>query len=81
MLSNICVVPFAIVELGQKCLEAAPTRKYGPLNSCITVLSVLIIKIFQGCASPLALIEDEKIVKNQDNGLKVPLFDFSKCQV
>ena len=51
------------------------------LNSCITVLSVLIIKIFQGCASPLALIKDEKIVKNQGNGLKVPLFDFSKCHV
>ena len=33
-------VPFAITELGQKCLEAAPTLKYGPLNSCITVLSV-----------------------------------------
>ena len=28
-----------IAELGQKCLEAAPTLKYGPLKSCITVLS------------------------------------------
>ena len=29
-LSNTYVVPFAIVELGQKCLEAAPTVKDGP---------------------------------------------------
>ena len=33
-----CVVPIA--ELGQKCLEAASTPKYEPLNSCITVHSV-----------------------------------------
>ena len=48
---NTCVVPFALAELGQKCLEAAPTLKYGPLNSSITVLSVWIIKIFQYYAS------------------------------
>ena len=36
---------FAIAELGQKCLEAAPTLKYDPLNSSITVLSVWIMKI------------------------------------
>ena len=45
------VVPFAIAELGQKCLEAAPTLKYEPLNICITVLSVWILKMFQCCAS------------------------------
>ena len=39
-----CVVPIA--ELGQKCLEAASTLKYEPLNSCITVHSVWIMKIF-----------------------------------
>ena len=43
---NTCVVPFAIAELGQKCLEAASTLKYEPLNSCITVHSVWIMKIF-----------------------------------
>ena len=48
---NTCVVPFALAELGQKCLEAAPTLKYGPLNSSITVLSASIIKIFQYYAS------------------------------
>ena len=30
-LINTCVVPIA--ELGQKCLEAASTLKYEPLNS------------------------------------------------
>ena len=50
-LCNTCAVPFAIAELGPKCLEAAPTLKYGPLNSCITVLSVWVIKIFQCWAS------------------------------
>ena len=35
-----CVVPFAIAELGQKCLEAVPTLKYEPFNSCITTLTV-----------------------------------------
>ena len=30
---NTCVVPFALAELGQKCLEAAPTLKYGPLQT------------------------------------------------
>ena len=45
-LINRCVVPFAIAEFGQKCLEAASTLKYEPLNSCITVHSVWIMKIF-----------------------------------
>ena len=45
-LINTCVVPFAIAEFGQKCLEAASTLKYEPLNSCITVHSVWIMKIF-----------------------------------
>ena len=43
---NTCVVPFMIAEFYQKCLEAAATLKYEPLNSCITVLSVWIIKIY-----------------------------------
>ena len=34
------VVPFAIAELGRKCLQPTATLKYEPLNSCITVLSV-----------------------------------------
>ena len=42
-----CVIPFAIAELVHKCHEAAPTLKYGPLKSSITVLSVWIIKILQ----------------------------------
>ena len=40
------VVPFAIAELGQRCLQAASTLKYEPLNSCITVHSFWIMKIF-----------------------------------
>ena len=40
-----------IAELGQKCFEVAPTLKYEPLNNCITVLSVWIMKIFQCYAS------------------------------
>ena len=50
-LCNTSVVPFALAKLGQKSLEAAPTLKYEPLNSTITVLSVWIIKIFQYHAS------------------------------
>ena len=46
-LRNTCVVPFTIAELGQKCLEAASTLKYEPLNSCITVHSVWIMSIFK----------------------------------
>ena len=46
-----CIIPFAKAELVQKCLEAAPTLKYGPLKSSITVLRVSIIKIFQCYAS------------------------------
>ena len=71
----MCVVPFAIAELGQKCLEAAPT---------FTVLSVWIIKIFQRYASKhLWPYKRRKNVKNQDGGLKVPLFDLkpSECHV
>ena len=45
-LINTCVVPFATAEFGQKCLKAASTLKYEPLNSCITVHSVWIMKIF-----------------------------------
>ena len=33
-------VPFAMAELGHKCLEPAGTLKYEPLNNCITVLTV-----------------------------------------
>ena len=47
----MCIVPCAVAELGQKCLEAAPTLKYGPSHSYITVLSVQIIMIFQCYAS------------------------------
>ena len=39
-LINACVVPYAIAEFGQKCLEVASTLKYEPLNSCITAHSV-----------------------------------------
>ena len=31
----MCIVQFAIAELGQKCLEAAPTLKYGPSHIMI----------------------------------------------
>ena len=41
---RMCDAPFAIAQLGQKCLEAASTLK--PLNSCITVHSLWIMKIF-----------------------------------
>ena len=40
---NTCIVPFAIAELGQRCLEAALTQT---LNSCITLLSFWIRKIY-----------------------------------
>ena len=62
-LINMCVSPFAIAEFVQKCLEAASTLKYDPLKSCITA------------HSDAAVIKEEKILKNQDGGLKVPLFD------
>ena len=44
---NTCVVPFAIAELGQMFWCSTHTIKYGPVYSCITVLSVWIMKIFQ----------------------------------
>ena len=45
------IVPFAIAELGHKCVEPAATLKCEPLNSCITVLIVGIMKIFKCYAS------------------------------
>ena len=45
------IVPFAIAELGHKCLKPAATLKYESLNSCITVLTVWIMKIFKCYAS------------------------------
>ena len=45
-LINTCVVPFTIAEFGQKCLEGASTIKDEPLNSCITVHGIWIMKIF-----------------------------------
>ena len=62
-LINTSVVPFAIAELGQKCLEAASTLKYEPLNSWITVHSVWIMKIFNvmlpdSCSRHWALSKD-----------------------
>ena len=41
-----CLLPLVIAEFGQKCLEIAFTLKYEPLNSCITVHSIWIMKIF-----------------------------------
>ena len=31
--------------------------------------------------TPVAVMKDKKIVKNQDGGLKVPLFDLYQCHV
>ena len=44
---NTCVVPFAITELGQMSWSSTYTKKCGPVNRCITVLSIWIMKIFQ----------------------------------
>ena len=33
------------------------------------------------CFVSLSVIKDEEIVKNQDGGLKVPLFDLQQCHV
>ena len=46
LINYTCIVPFVIAKLGQKYLEAASTLKYEPLNSCITVHSIWIMKIF-----------------------------------
>ena len=75
-LINTCVVPFAMAEFGQRCLEAASTLKYEPLNSCITLHSVWVMKIFNVMLlNTCSRNKDAKIVKNQDGGLKVSLFD------
>ena len=76
------VVPFATAELGHKCLEAAAIQKLEPLQ---LHLCVWIIKIFKCHASEhlLAVTKDEKNLKNQNGGLKVPLFDLYvmfRCQ-
>ena len=44
---NTCVVPFAITKLGQMSWSSTYTKKCGPVNRCITVLSIWIMKIFQ----------------------------------
>ena len=36
-LINACVVPFAITECGQKCLEAASTLKHEPLKTAASL--------------------------------------------
>ena len=38
---------FAITELGQMSWSSTYTKKCGPVNRCITVLSIWIMKIFQ----------------------------------
>ena len=71
------VVPFAIAELGHKCLEQAATLKYDPLQlyHCSQRLNHEDIYMLYFCI-PLAVIwKDDKIVTNQNAGLKVPLFD------
>ena len=75
-LINTCVVPFTIAELGQKCLEEVSTIKYEPLNSCITVHSIWIMKMFNVMLlNTCSRNKNGKILKNQHGGLKVPLFD------
>ena len=74
-----CVVPIA--ELGQKCLEAASTLKYETLKQlhhCSQHHEDVSMLCFQ---TPVPVIKDEKIVKDQDGGLKVPLFDLYQCHV
>ena len=73
------VVPFAITELGHKCLEPAATLKYEPLNSCITVLSIWIIKIFKCYASKLLwpLQKMTKLWRNKMLVSKCPCLTFS----
>ena len=76
VLLNMWVVPFAIAVFGQKCLEATSSLKYEPLNSCITVHSVWMMRIFNAMVlNTCGRKKDEKHVKNQDGCLKVPLFD------
>ena len=48
---NTCIVPFAIAELGQRSWSSTHTKKCRPVNRCITVLSIWIMKIFQCYAS------------------------------
>ena len=65
------VVPFAIAELGHKCLEPAATLTYEPYSSAFEswrYLNVMLLNTF-------SRNKDDKIVKNQNGGLKVPLFD------
>ena len=50
-LRNGCVVPFAIAELGHRCLEAAPVLKSESSSSRSILLNVLIINIFKRYAS------------------------------
>ena len=70
-----------MAELGQKCLEAGQMLKFEPLNSCITVLDVSIIKIF--ICYTLAVIK-EKYREEPTWRLRVLLFDLSnvmfRCQ-
>ena len=50
--------------------------EYEPFNNCITVHSVWMMRIFNVMIlNTCSRKKDEKIVNNQDGGLKVPLFD------
>ena len=67
-----------IAELGHKCLEPAATLKYKPFKQlhhctyCLNYEDIFQCYVFE---TRLAIIKDDKIVKNQSGSLKVPLFD------
>ena len=68
-----------ITKLGHKCLEPAATLKYEPLNSCITVLSIWIMKIFKCYASKhlWPLQKMTKLWRNKMPVSKCPCLTFS----
>ena len=76
----MCVVRFAIAEIGQMSRSSTHTKQWTrqQLRHCTQRLnhediSMLCFKTL------LAVVKDVKMVKNQDGGLQVPLFDLKQC--
>ena len=74
---NTSLVLFEIAKLGQTWLVAPPILKYEPLNSCITIRIVWIMKIFQ-CYT---FSGNKRQNYGRSKCLKVPLFDLKRSNV
>ena len=73
---NTCVVPFAITELGQMSWSSTYTKK---INVDLSTGASLYSAFESWRYFSVTFLNNIKIVKNQDGGLWVPLFDLKQC--